>query len=210
MVSPPCSITSSANRRADQRGASAAPARSRRRWRSRCGRGIAQHDQVALRFQRAAGAILGFFQFPVAVGQRFVVAGSSAPSRRSLSTSPHSTAISAAARAMIRLAPMLTSGGNADVSGMTCSSATASESVATKPMPPRSKRPTPNAGEARGKLRRHWIKPRHCPPRRSFRSSAPPAERPARACEFGRDPARANLANSLRRRAKSRSRCEDG
>ena len=34
---------------------------------------VAQHDQVALRFEQAAGALLGLLQFPVAVGQRFVV-----------------------------------------------------------------------------------------------------------------------------------------
>ena len=37
--------------------------------------GVAQHDQIALRFEQAAGAFLGFLQFPVAVGQRFVVQG---------------------------------------------------------------------------------------------------------------------------------------
>ena len=37
--------------------------------------GIAQHDQVALGFEQAAGALLGFLQFPVAVGQRLVVQG---------------------------------------------------------------------------------------------------------------------------------------
>ena len=36
---------------------------------------IAQHDQIVLRFEQAAGALLGFLQFPVAVGQRFVVHG---------------------------------------------------------------------------------------------------------------------------------------
>ena len=35
--------------------------------------GVAQHDQVALRFEQAAGALLGFLQFPIAVGQRFIV-----------------------------------------------------------------------------------------------------------------------------------------
>ena len=35
--------------------------------------GVAQHDQVALRFEQAAGALLGFLQFPIAVGQRFVM-----------------------------------------------------------------------------------------------------------------------------------------
>ena len=35
--------------------------------------GVAQHDQVALRFKQAAGALLGFLQFPIAVGKRFVV-----------------------------------------------------------------------------------------------------------------------------------------
>ena len=35
--------------------------------------GVAQHDQVALRFEQAADALLGFLQFPVAVGQRFIV-----------------------------------------------------------------------------------------------------------------------------------------
>ena len=35
--------------------------------------GVAQHDQVALRFEQAAGALLGLLQFPVAVGQRLVV-----------------------------------------------------------------------------------------------------------------------------------------
>ncbi len=35
--------------------------------------GIAQDDQVVLRFEQAAGALLGFLQFPVAVGQRFVM-----------------------------------------------------------------------------------------------------------------------------------------
>ncbi len=37
--------------------------------------GIAQNDQVALRFEQAAGALLGFLQFPVAVSQRFVMQG---------------------------------------------------------------------------------------------------------------------------------------
>jgi hypothetical protein len=37
--------------------------------------GVAQHDQVALRFEQAAGALLGFLQFPVPVGHRFVVHG---------------------------------------------------------------------------------------------------------------------------------------
>ncbi len=36
---------------------------------------VAQHDQVALRFEQAAGARLGFLQFPVAVGERLVVQG---------------------------------------------------------------------------------------------------------------------------------------
>ena len=36
---------------------------------------VAQHDQVALRFEQAAGALLGFLQFPVPVGHRFVVHG---------------------------------------------------------------------------------------------------------------------------------------
>ena len=35
--------------------------------------GVAQHDQVALRFEQAAGALLGFLQFPIAVGERFIV-----------------------------------------------------------------------------------------------------------------------------------------
>ena len=35
--------------------------------------GVAQHDQVALRFEQAAGALLGLLQFPVPVGHRFVV-----------------------------------------------------------------------------------------------------------------------------------------
>ena len=34
---------------------------------------VAQHDQVALRFEQAARALLGFLQFPIAVGQRLVV-----------------------------------------------------------------------------------------------------------------------------------------
>ena len=34
--------------------------------------GIAQHDQVALGFEQAAGALLGLLQFPIAVGQRLV------------------------------------------------------------------------------------------------------------------------------------------
>ena len=34
---------------------------------------IAQHDQIALGFEQAAGALLGFLQFPITVGQRFVV-----------------------------------------------------------------------------------------------------------------------------------------
>ena len=37
--------------------------------------GVAQHDQIALRFEQAAGALLGFLQFPVPVGQRFIVQG---------------------------------------------------------------------------------------------------------------------------------------
>jgi hypothetical protein len=35
--------------------------------------GVAQHDQVALRFEQAADALLGLLQFPIAVGHRFVV-----------------------------------------------------------------------------------------------------------------------------------------
>ena len=35
--------------------------------------GVAQHDQVALRLEQAADALLGFLQFPVAVGKRLVV-----------------------------------------------------------------------------------------------------------------------------------------
>ena len=35
--------------------------------------GIAQNDQVALGFEQTAGAFLGFLQFPIAVGQGFVV-----------------------------------------------------------------------------------------------------------------------------------------
>ena len=34
---------------------------------------VAQHDQVALRFEQAADALLGFLQFPVPVGQRLVM-----------------------------------------------------------------------------------------------------------------------------------------
>ena len=34
---------------------------------------VAQNDQIALRFEQAAGALLGLLQFPVAVGQRFIV-----------------------------------------------------------------------------------------------------------------------------------------
>ena len=34
---------------------------------------VAQHDQVALRFEQAAGAFLGLLQFPIAIGQRFVM-----------------------------------------------------------------------------------------------------------------------------------------
>ena len=37
--------------------------------------GVAQHDQIALRFEQATGALLGFLQFPVPVGQRFIVQG---------------------------------------------------------------------------------------------------------------------------------------
>ena len=37
--------------------------------------GIAQHDQVALRFEQAAGALFGFLQFPVTVCHRFVMHG---------------------------------------------------------------------------------------------------------------------------------------
>ena len=35
--------------------------------------GVAQHDQIALRLEQAAGALLGFLQFPIAIGQRLVV-----------------------------------------------------------------------------------------------------------------------------------------
>ncbi len=35
--------------------------------------GVAQHDQVALRFEQAAGALFGLLQFPIAIGQRFVM-----------------------------------------------------------------------------------------------------------------------------------------
>ena len=34
---------------------------------------VAQHDQVALQFEQAAGALLGLLQFPIAVGQRFIM-----------------------------------------------------------------------------------------------------------------------------------------
>ena len=34
---------------------------------------VTQHDQVALRFKQAARALLGLLQFPIAVGQRFIV-----------------------------------------------------------------------------------------------------------------------------------------
>src|SRR6201746_2362594 len=34
---------------------------------------IAQHDQIALLLEQAAGALLGFLQFPIAVGQRLVM-----------------------------------------------------------------------------------------------------------------------------------------
>ena len=37
--------------------------------------GVAQHDQIALRFEQAAGALLGFLQFPVPVRHRFIVHG---------------------------------------------------------------------------------------------------------------------------------------
>ncbi len=53
---------------------------------------VAQHDQVALRFEQAAGALLGFLQFPIAVDQRLVVrapscASSGAPSAAGCSAS---------------------------------------------------------------------------------------------------------------------------
>ena len=35
--------------------------------------GVTQDDQIALGFEQAAGALLGLLQFPVAVGQRFIV-----------------------------------------------------------------------------------------------------------------------------------------
>ena len=35
--------------------------------------GIAQHDQIALRFKQQPGALLGFLQLPVPVGHRFIV-----------------------------------------------------------------------------------------------------------------------------------------
>ena len=35
--------------------------------------GVAQHDQVALRFEQAARALFGFLQFPIAVGHRLVM-----------------------------------------------------------------------------------------------------------------------------------------
>ncbi len=34
---------------------------------------IAQHDQIALLFEQAAGALFGFLQFPIAVGECFIV-----------------------------------------------------------------------------------------------------------------------------------------
>ena len=34
---------------------------------------VAQHDQVALQFEQAAGALLGLLQFPIAIDHRFVV-----------------------------------------------------------------------------------------------------------------------------------------
>ena len=34
---------------------------------------VAHHDQVALGFEQAAGALLGFLQFPIAVGHRLVM-----------------------------------------------------------------------------------------------------------------------------------------
>ena len=36
---------------------------------------VAQHDQVALRFEQAAGALFGFLQLPIAIDQRLVVGG---------------------------------------------------------------------------------------------------------------------------------------
>ena len=36
---------------------------------------VTQNDQVALRFEQAAGALLGLLQFPVPIGQRLVVQG---------------------------------------------------------------------------------------------------------------------------------------
>ena len=38
-----------------------------------CALEVAQHDQIALRLEQAAGALLRFLQFPVAVGQCFIV-----------------------------------------------------------------------------------------------------------------------------------------
>ena len=36
---------------------------------------IAQYDQIALRLEQAAGALLGFLQFPVSIRHRFIVQG---------------------------------------------------------------------------------------------------------------------------------------
>ncbi|MGY4283273.1 hypothetical protein ACVWXO_002493 [Bradyrhizobium sp. LM2.7] len=36
---------------------------------------IAQHDQIALLFEQAAGALFGFLQLPIAIDQRFIVGG---------------------------------------------------------------------------------------------------------------------------------------
>src|SRR4029079_10406270 len=36
---------------------------------------IAQHDKIALRLEKTAGPFFGFFQFPVAISQRFIAQG---------------------------------------------------------------------------------------------------------------------------------------
>jgi len=72
----PCSRTGSAKWAADQRVARL-PGESAKGVvdEGDAAFGVAQHDQIVLRFEQTAGALLGFLQFPVAVHQRFVVHG---------------------------------------------------------------------------------------------------------------------------------------
>ena len=67
---------------------------------------VAQHDQIALRFEQAAGALLGLLQFPIAVGQRLVVQGHLAKFFRTQRSRKLSVASATQASANRKLAPI--------------------------------------------------------------------------------------------------------